>query len=411
MLKRFSYLCDNSIHLETAYNSINPIVMKKSRKLTPPELTEAIKNNQHIYDEFYDEEFVKAVLYQLFVVIDKAYFRSVLIGFDEWEERNQAEHPLIFASNHSGMAFPWDGMVFGTNLLKKHNFDTDKSMRVLAAPALSANNLMNPYMLPNMWKMAGAVDATFLNFDTMMYQPNGHLLIYPEGVPGIGKGFNNKYQLQRFASSFIKMSIKYRTDIIPFATVNGEYINPYSYSFKWLNKISQKIGIPFLPVGIQVLLIFIQPWAFYLAFPAKLFYIQGKRIKPYEIIDKPVEEMTDEDIYFVRDKVKEEMQKQLDIAVAEYGKKPYHFSELIKAMWKNKKYFPFFLPFSWPYAFTELYAQFEEFKKTGKPMDLKLNFWMFLKLMIKHPFVIFFFIPIIGWIPLLIWGLKSVKKD
>ena len=106
------------------------------------------------------------------------------------------------------------------------------------------------------------------DFETMMLQNEHNLLIYPEGVPGIGKGFNKRYQLQRFSSSFITMSIKYRTDIVPILTVNGEFINPYAYRSQVLNNLVNKIGVPFLPVGLVSLLIPFQPWIFYMGFPA-----------------------------------------------------------------------------------------------------------------------------------------------
>ncbi|MBK8396424.1 MAG: 1-acyl-sn-glycerol-3-phosphate acyltransferase [Leptospiraceae bacterium] len=76
------------------------------------------------------------------------------------------------------------------------------------------------------WKRVGGVDATLDNFDSMMKLKESNVLIFPEGIAGIGKGFDKRYQLQQFSSSFIRMAIKYKTDIIPVSVVNGEYINP-----------------------------------------------------------------------------------------------------------------------------------------------------------------------------------------
>jgi hypothetical protein len=108
---------------------------------------------------------------------------------------------------------------------------------------------MNPFTIPNLWKRVGGIDATFLNFETMMYYKDHNILVYPEGVPGIGKGFDKKYQLQEFKTSFLRMSVKYKTDIIGISTINGEYINPWAYSSKFINRMMNKIGIPFLPLG------------------------------------------------------------------------------------------------------------------------------------------------------------------
>src|SRR5574341_828879 len=267
-------------------------------------LTPLIRENQKIYSEFLDPEFAVSLVKNVLDPLDQCYFRSEFIGFDPYPERTNPERPLIFASNHSGMAFPWDGIVFTSQLLKRNNFDFSKAVRALTAPMLSRSTLMNPFLIDNFWKKAGSVEATSLNFETMMYQPDANVLVYPEGVPGIGKGFDKRYHLQRFATSFIRVSLKYRTDIIPFATVNGEYSNPFSYHSDAVNRIANKIGIPFLPIGFMTLLIPFQPWLFYFGFPAKLTYVMGKRIKPYEMLDKPLEKITEDDIQQLTERVR-----------------------------------------------------------------------------------------------------------
>jgi len=48
-----------------------------------------------------------------------------------------------------------------------------------------------------------------------------------------------------------------------------------------VNKIANLPGIPFLPLALMTVLIPLQRWLFYFAFPAKLTYVMGRRIKPY----------------------------------------------------------------------------------------------------------------------------------
>jgi 1-acyl-sn-glycerol-3-phosphate acyltransferase len=321
-------------------------------------------------------------------------------------ERNNPDHPLIFASNHSGMAFPWDAMVFASEIFRRNNFEFHHVARALTAPMLSQSRLMNPFLIENFWKRCGGIDATSLNFETMMYYKKSNVLVYPEGVPGIGKGFNKRYQLQRFSTSFIRISLKYRTDIIPFATVNGEYINPYNLKSEFLNKIVQKIGIPFLPVGFMTLLIPFQPWIFYFAFPAKLTYVMGKRIKPYELVDKPIEQVTEKDISHVTHLVKKQMQEELNEAVRQYGQKPYEAKELFSIWKKNYKKFPFFTASFWPSLFAEMNRSY----RVRGTKTIKVGFWSGVKALYFNPMTIAFFLPIIGWIPILIHGLRGRKK-
>jgi 1-acyl-sn-glycerol-3-phosphate acyltransferase len=367
-----------------------------------PELTPRIRENQKIYTEYLDREFATALTKHVLDPLDQYYFRSEFVGFDSFPQRNHPERPLIFAGNHSGMAFPWDGIIFSALLFKRNNYDLTQAVRPLSAPMLSQSTLMNPFLMTNFWLRAGSIPASLLNFETMMYYKHSELLVYPEGVPGISKGFDKRYKLQRLATSFIRISLKYKTDIIPFATVNGEFINPFAYSSPKLNSLVNKIGIPFLPVGFMTLLIPFQPWLFYFGFPAKLTYVMGKRVKPYEIVDKPVEKITEGDVRYVTAMVQKQMQEELSEAASRYGAKPYAAKEFFAVCRQNVRKFPYFLPFFWPSLFAECERRFDE--KDERPW--KLGLLSGLKAFLKRPINFAFFLPIFGWIPILWRGLR-----
>ena len=377
------------------------VVSEKSDWYT--DLSQQAETNKHIIHEYFDLKFTKAIIEHVIKYLESYYFRPEYIGFENMPKRNNPDVPLIFASNHSGMAFPWDGIVLASGIYELFDYGPD-CMRPLASPMLSESVLMNPYLHENLWKIVGSVDASFLNFETMMLQNDHNLLIYPEGVPGIGKGFNKRYQLQRFSSSFITMSIKYRTDIVPILTVNGEYINPYAYRSGWLNKLVNKIGVPFLPIGLMTLLIPLQPWIFYMGFPAKLTYVLGETIKPYEMTDKPIDQLSYEELVEIKEKVRTIMQQQLTKARAMYGSKPYKLKEFFNITFKNLRKLPYSMPFGWPLLFQHFIDEWGKNKLINKP--LKLGFLSSLKILIRSPKQLFFYLPIIGWIPLLFKGLK-----
>ena len=358
-----------------------------------------IESNKGIYDDYFNLEYVESLANNVFSLLDKHYFRSELIGFDNLPERNNSDAPLIYCSNHSGMAFPWDAIVFATALYKKSNGDLSKLIRALTAPMLSMSDLMCPYMLPDFWKRCGGIDATMLNFETMMRYPESNLMIYPEGVPGIGKGFNNKYKLQRFSTSFLRMSIKYQTDIIPYSTVNGEYINPYSYNNDSANKVVQKMGMPFLPIGPSTLLVPFQPWAFYFGFPANITYVMGKRFSPYKMINKPLEKIKKRELWELRDAIQKQMQAELDDAVSKYGNRPFDFSTLMSELSGNLDKLAYILPSGWPALFYEHERLFKEHGNDMPPMDFS-NFG-YLKALFKNPSSLAFYVPVLGWAYLL----------
>ena len=378
---------------------------KRSKDHWYTDLSEEAANNKKIIHEYFNIKFTREIVRKVVKFLFEYYFRPRFIGFDNYPKRNNPDVPLIFASNHSGMAFPWDGIVLASGVYDMFDYGPD-CFRPLASPMLSESPIMNPYMYENLWKIVGSVDASFLNFETMMQQNDFNLLIYPEGVPGIGKGFNHRYQLQRFSSSFITMSIKYKTDIVPILTVNGEYINPYAYRSDFLNKLVNKVGIPFFPLGPVSLLIPFQAWIFYMGFPAKLTYVLGERIKPYEMTDKPIEKLSYDELVEIKEKVRTNMQVQLNKAVEKYGKNPYHMKEFFSINIRNLGKIPYSMPFGWPLLFEHFNRMW---KKNQIDKPFKLGFLSSLRIIFKSPQLLFFYIPVLGWIPLLIKGLRMKK--
>jgi 1-acyl-sn-glycerol-3-phosphate acyltransferase len=388
--------------------------VKKIRKeYNAEELEVAIEDNKYIYDEHFDIKFVRNLNESFFKMLSESYFRAELIGFDEPIKRNSPERPVILASNHSGMAFPWDAMVFGCMMYDKFDYHQPSLFRVLTSPMLSQTPAMHPYFMTDAWKLAGGIDAKYLNFETMMQLPadGGNLLIYPEGVPGIGKGFNRKYQLQRFATSFVRMSIKYKTDIISYSTVNAEYVAPLMYSWDWLNRQINKIGVPFLPLGpLTLLLLF--PFAFYLAFPCKMRFVMGRRISPWLWSDKPYEELTDDDINVACDRVREMMQEDLTAAVAEHGRAPYKLGEFFGSMWRNLKHFPYNTPLGWAFLFHDIERQWlhEGGKEGQKEVKTYTGFGAIFRFIWRAPITIAYFIPFFGWLILVMYGKVKWKR-
>ncbi len=371
------------------------------------DLSEAARKNMGIVHEYFNIDFTRQLIKLVINLLSHYYFRSRFIGFENMPKRNNPEVPLIFASNHSGMAFPWDAIILAAGVYEIFDYNNE-SMRPLASPMLSESKLMNPYLHDNLWKTVGSVDASFLNFETMMMQNDHNLLIYPEGVPGIAKGFNHRYKLQRFSSSFITMSIKYRTDIVPILTVNGEFVNPVAYKSSLLNKLVNKLGVPFFPVGPISLLIPIQPWVFYMGFPARLTYILGKSISPYKMTDKSIENLSYEELVEIKERVRKEMQAQLDEAAAKYGKNPYKIWDFLVSVFSNPGKFPYTMPFGWPLLFEQFNKWWYGNKTLEKPF--KPGFISSLTIVFKSPKLIFFYLPILGWIPILIKGLQKPRK-
>ncbi|MEM1327234.1 MAG: hypothetical protein AAGI23_14830 [Bacteroidota bacterium] len=355
-----------------------------------------------------DAQFAEQIVKNVLSVLNDIYFRSIYIGFDKVIERNNPNAPVILASNHSGRAIPWDAVCFMSGLLEQFDYDYKKVCKTLIVPILSSMGVMVPFFVTSFWKKCGGVDATFANFETLMKYADTNVMLYPEGVPGIGKGFNHKYELQRLSTSFIRMSLKYDTDIVPYATVNAEYINPFMYNSKIVNRLVKALtGIPFLPLGLLTIMLLLQPWFYYFAFPAKMTFVKGKRIRRDKLTQKQYDELSDSEIEAIRDKVHKQMQQELTEAVQQYGKRPYEWKEFFRTAWKQRKYFPYYLPPFWTFLFSEFQVQWEK----DRDVQIKYNFWTILKLFWKRPIVIAYFIPILGWLPILYWSYLGKHKE
>jgi len=306
--------------------------------------------SEHALDPAYAFRVTSRIMRRL----NESYFRSRFVGFEHPIRGKRPGAPVIYASNHSGMAFPWDGMALVAGMFERSGYKLKDAMRPIASPLLSKHRAMSPFMVDDFWGRQGAIDATMENFQENMDEDGINLLIYPEGIGGIGKGFNRRYEVQRISTSMVRMSIEHKADIVLVATVGGEFINPLSYSFDTLNALAKKVGIPFVPIGPSLGFVVAQPWMTWFAFPAKLTFVRGQTFRPYELVgDRSIDDVSEQEIRDIRDQIHEAMQVELDDAVKQFGEKPFDLEELAKAMMDNLHELHLFFPVFWPLLFWE----------------------------------------------------------
>ena len=174
----------------------------------------------------FDPEFSRRCVGKVLSPISEHYFRCELRG----AERIPREGPVILAANHSGNAFPHDGMYLDAELWRRGGFAPAAKFRTVYEAELSLVWWMRPFGIDNFWRRGGGVDMTFDNFERLI-QRGERILYFPEGVPGIGKGFNRRYQLQTFKTSFVLLAARHRVPVYPVHIINGEWIHPFGYTF------------------------------------------------------------------------------------------------------------------------------------------------------------------------------------
>ncbi len=284
-------------------------------------------------------------------VVD-CYFRGELIGADKLPD----EGPLIVAPNHSGNAFPHDAIVLDALLWRQSGRTRRGKFRSVYTPQLAVTWWMRPFDLDDWWRRGGGVDMTFVNFDTLLARGD-RILYYPEGVPGIGKGFTRRYQLQHFHSSFVVLAAKHDAPVYPVSIVNAEWVNPTSVTFEKLDELARRyLGIPFLPLPIAPLA-FLFPFIFYLGFPCRMVFEVQEPVDVRRMLREAgcrnVHRPSRDAVLAVAKRIRQRAQGHLDAAVARHGARPYDGRGLVRALREIKGRILRATPLGWPLSFVQ----------------------------------------------------------
>jgi 1-acyl-sn-glycerol-3-phosphate acyltransferase len=187
---------------------------------------------QYDIDEFgFDPDLTSNVLLPLIRPLAEKYFRAEVRGV----ENVPSDGAALIVANHAG-TIPIDALV--TQLLIHDR--TGRHLRLLAADLV--------FRLPVTGHLARKAGHTLAcQEDTARLLEAGEVVgVWPEGFKGIGKPFNQRYQLQRFGrGGFVTAAAKAGAKIVPCAIVGAEEIYPIIADVKPLAKM---LGLPYVPV-------------------------------------------------------------------------------------------------------------------------------------------------------------------
>jgi 1-acyl-sn-glycerol-3-phosphate acyltransferase len=300
--------------------------------------------------EPFEPGYGQALMNDLFKPYLGRYFRPILFGGEKIPETG----PLILAPNHSGNAFPYDGMILDGLLWERSGERPAAKFRSVFEKELAVTWWMRPFGIDNFWRRAGGIDLTFENFDKLLARGE-RLLYYPEGVPGIGKGFYRRYQLQRFSTSYVMMAARHEAPVFPVSIVNAEWVIPFCFTLKSVDRLVQKLlHVPFLPLPAAPLGILF-PFLWYLALPARMVFVVGEPIDMRQRLKDVGEtdfQNPDRDrLRQVANQVRDDCQKELDRNVERYGRWPYQARSFFRELGKMGTKWWKMLPLGWPWIF------------------------------------------------------------
>lgn len=300
----------------------------------------------------FDAEWTRGMMRDVLGPMTDTWFRTEIIG----AEKIPAHGPLILAANHSGNAFPYDGIVLDGLLWRRDGMRDAAKFRTVYEYELSLRWWMRPFGIADFWRRGGGVDMTFDNFDRLLTRGD-RVLYFPEGVPGIGKGFNRRYQLQRFSSSFVLLAARHDAPVLPLYVINAEWLHPFGYCIPPLDWVMQRLFlVPFLPIPIGLLAV-LMPWMWFLAFPCRLVFVVGDPVDVGAALR--AEGVTDlanpprDGLRRAAERIRASMQKELTALVAVHGKTRYGFGSLWRALRRARPRAVRATPLGWPLAFLQ----------------------------------------------------------
>lgn len=153
--------------------------------------------------------------------------------------------PAVLAANHSGN-LPIDGMMLWADVLRQT--DPPRVARPIADHFVPSLPWVGTF-----FARGGMVGGSRGNARALLESGN-LLMIFPEGVPGITKGWRLRYQLQHFRVGHAELAIRHRAPIVPVGIVGAEEQFPELFSSRRLGAMFgiERVNVPITPIPLPV---------------------------------------------------------------------------------------------------------------------------------------------------------------
>jgi len=193
----------------------------------------ARRGPNYMVDDFgFDPQWTESFL-SVFMVLYRDYWRIETTGVENVPAIGRA----LLVSNHAGV-LPWDGTMIKTAVFAEHSHP--RHVRALVASQFMSMPVMS-WFLRRTGQAVGHPDDT-----RRLLERDELVLVFPEGVRGTGKSFNDRYRLRRFGrGGFVTTAIRSRAPIVPVSVVGSEEIYPMVAD---LAPVAKFLGLPYFPV-------------------------------------------------------------------------------------------------------------------------------------------------------------------
>ena len=162
------------------------------------------------------------------------YFRPEIHGIE-----NIPDGRVLLVPNHSGQV-PFDGVVTAVASLLQAS--PPRLVRPMAERWVSTLPFIN-----EMFARSGVVLGDPINCRNLL-EDDQAILVFPEGVRGSGKTFQNRYQLQPFGRGFMRLALQSGAPIVPVAVIGAEEAIVSIHNWKSLARLLRAPYIPISPL-------------------------------------------------------------------------------------------------------------------------------------------------------------------
>ncbi len=145
--------------------------------------------------------------------------------------------PALLVANHSG-SLPYDATMLKMAVLKEHPERRDLRFMV-------EDFLFHFPFLGSLMNRFGGVRASQENA-SLLLESGSPVVVFPEGVKGLGKLYRDKYHLARFGrGGFVRLCLRTRAPLVPVAFIGPEEIHPMLFKETFF---AGMLGVPYIPI-------------------------------------------------------------------------------------------------------------------------------------------------------------------
>lgn len=165
------------------------------------------------------------------------YFRVEVEGI----ERVPQDRVLLIG-NHSGQ-LAYDGMLICAAFILEA--EPPRFVR-----AMIERFFANPPFVNVLMARTGQLIGVPENCERLLAEEDAAVLVFPEGERGGGKVWKDRYKVMGFGRGFLRLALRTRSPIVPFAFIGGEEMCP---SFSRMKPIARLLGVPYAPLTPTIL--------------------------------------------------------------------------------------------------------------------------------------------------------------